>query len=342
MTNGSKTAPRDLDAARADSTKRRALGKGLESLLNSRAFAESAAKSPAIARAVAAAGAASKSTEQNAEPISSVAAAEAGGTPLEIALDKLDANPYQTRKRVDEQQLAELSRSIEVNGVVQPIIVRPLPNGRYQLIAGERRWRASKMANKATVPAILRQVSDAQAMEMTIVENLQRADLNPMEQARAYDRLGREFQMTQEQIALRTGKERTSVANFLRLLKLPREVQDKVETGELSYGHARSLLALDSAEAMLKVAARIAAQALSVRQTENYIQGALNPERRTGDEEKAKQPQDANVRAIQEHLQRELGLKVRIEDKKGKGRVVIHYSRIEDFDSLMRAWGGKY
>ncbi len=326
-------------AGRADSTKRRALGKGLESLLNSRAFAESASRSPAVQRAMAAEDAAAKHSEQ---VHGEATAADTGGTPREIPLDKLDANPHQTRKRMDEQQLAELSRSIHANGVVQPIIVRPMPNGRFQLIAGERRWRASKMAGKATVPAILRQVSDAQAMEMTIVENLQRADLNPMEQARAYERLGREFNMTQEQIALRTGKERTSVANFLRLLKLPAEVQNKVESGELTYGHARSLLALDSPEAMVKVAAKITAQAMSVRQTENYIQGALNPEKRADSERKAKQPQDANVRAIQEHLQRELGLKVQIEDKKGKGRIVIHYSRLEDFDSLMRAWGGKY
>ena len=154
-------------------------------------------------------------------PASRSSAAEAeGGKPREIPLDQIDRNPFQTRSQMNEEQLAELAASITANGVVQPILVRPLANGRFQLIAGERRWRASQLAGKTTIPAILRQVSDEQAMEITIVENLQRADLNPMEQARAFDRLSREFHMTQEQMAVRTGKDRATVANFLRLLRL--------------------------------------------------------------------------------------------------------------------------
>jgi ParB family chromosome partitioning protein len=176
----------------ASDPKRRALGKGLDSLLP-RAHAPAAATPP--------------------EP--------EGGRPREIPLDQIDPNPFQTRSHIDEEQLTELAASISANGVVQPILVRPLLNGRYQLIAGERRWRASQQVGKPTIPAILRQVSDEQAMEITIVENLQRADLNPMEQARAFDRLSREFHMTQEQMALRTGKDRASVSNFLRLLRLP-------------------------------------------------------------------------------------------------------------------------
>ena len=144
-----------------------------------------------------------------------------GGKPREIPLDQIDRNPFQTRSQMNEEQLAELAASITANGVVQPVLVRPLANGRFQLIAGERRWRASQLAGKTTIPAILRQVSDEQAMEITIVENLQRADLNPMEQARAFERLSREFHMTQEQMAQRTGKDRATVSNFLRLLKLP-------------------------------------------------------------------------------------------------------------------------
>jgi ParB family chromosome partitioning protein len=241
---------------------------------------------------------------------------------------------------VDEQKLDELSRSIVANGVVQPIIVRPLPNGRFQLIAGERRWRASIKAGKETVPAILRQVSDEQAMEMTIVENLQRADLNPMEQARAYDRLSREFHMTQEQVAQRTGKDRASVANFLRLLRLPVPVQGKVESGELSFGHGRALLSLDGAEEILKAMTKVVALSMSVRQTETYVQGLMDPERkRKNGEEKTKTLLDPNVREAQERLQRQLGLKVRIEDKNGRGRVMIEYSGLEDFDALMAALG---
>lgn len=301
-----------------ETPKRRALGKGLESLL------------PRVQATIAAA----------AEPASPPPTVEVAGKPQEIPVGEIDRNPYQTRSRVDEQQLAELANSIAATGVVQPIIVRPLPNGRFQLIAGERRWLASQKAGKDTVPAILRQVSDEQAMEMTIVENLQRADLNPMEQARAFERLGREFKLTQEQMAQRTGKDRASVANFLRLLRLPTEVQGKVESGDLSFGHARALLPLENPETILKAAQKVTALSMSVRQTEGYVQGLLNPEKKSKGENKAnEQPADPNVREVQERLQRNLGLKVRIEDKNGRGRVIIEYSRLEDFDLLMEALG---
>jgi ParB family transcriptional regulator, chromosome partitioning protein len=296
----------------ADPKRRTALGKGIESLLGPR---------------------------PQPVAIAAVAAAESTGKPLEIALDKIERNPNQTRTSFDEEKLAELAQSITATGVVQPITVRELPGGRYQLIMGERRWRASQIAGKATVPAIVRQVSDEQAMEMTIVENLQRADLNPMEQARAYERLSREFKLTQEQMAQRTGKDRASVGNFLRLLKLPDGVQSLVEEGSLSFGHARALLALELPE-IPAVANRIMDQALSVRQTEAYIQGLINPESRPKAKEKAAAPAvDPNVREAQDMLQRKLGLKVHIEDKKGKGRVVIEYSGIEDFDSILAALG---
>src|SRR5271167_1437824 len=218
---------------------RRALGKGLDSLLPR----------------VAAAAAPTNVTDREA------------GKPMVTPLGEIERNPFQTRVNFDEKLIAELAESIKANAVIQPILVRPLPNGRYQLIAGERRWLASQKAGKATIPAILRQVSDEQAMEITIVENLQRADLNPIEQAKAYERLGREFGMTQEQMAVRTGKDRASVANFLRLLRLPATVQERVESGELSFGHARTLLALENAEEIEKAAKKIAAGSLSVRQT---------------------------------------------------------------------------
>jgi ParB family chromosome partitioning protein len=290
--------------------KRRALGKGLDSLL------------PRV-QAPAASPAASSTNEPE------------GGKPREIPLDQIDRNPFQTRSQINEEQLAELAASIAANGVVQPILVRPLANGRFQLIAGERRWRASQLAGKPTIPAILRQVSDEQAMEITIVENLQRADLNPMEQARAFERLSREFHMTQEQMATRTGKDRATVANFLRLLRLPSTVQSKVESGQLSFGHARTLLAFEHAEEMEKAAQRIIGLSLSVRQTETYVQGLLHPERAAKKEPKPEPPVDPNVREVQERLQRSLGLKVQIEDKNGRGRVIIEYAKLEDFDTLL-------
>jgi len=289
--------------------KRRALGKGLDSLI------------PRV-------------------QVASSAEAE-GGKPREIPLDAIDPNPFQTRSQVSEEQLGELAASITANGVVQPILVRPLAAGRFQLIAGERRWRASKLAGKTTVPAILRQVSDEQAMEITIVENLQRADLNPMEQARAFERLAREFHMTQEQMAQRTGKDRATVANFLRLLRLPSGVQARVESGQLSFGHARALLAFEHAEEIEKAAQRIASLSLSVRQTESYVQGLIDPTRKAKKEPKAKPPVDPNVRDAQEKLQQALGLRVTIEDHHGRGKVVIEYARLEDFDALMEKLVGE-
>jgi ParB family chromosome partitioning protein len=286
--------------------RRPALGKGLDALLPGR---------PA--------------TPPAAAPVSD-------GQPREIALELIDPSPYQTRSAMDATQLDELSRSIAATGVVQPIIVRAVPGGRFQLIAGERRWRASEKAGKTTVPAVVRNVSDEQAMEMTIVENLQRADLNAMEQARAYERLSREFKMTQEQMAQRTGKERASVGNFMRLLKLPEAVQLHVEQGNLSFGHAKALLALPSEEEILEMSIEILDLNLSVRQTENMVQEMLNPEKKAKTEKKAIAI-DPNVREAQEQLQRSLGLKVRIEDKKGKGRVIIEYSGVDDFDAILTA-----
>ena len=296
----------------ATAPKRRALGKGLDSLL------------PRV----------------SAAPKPSAAETE-GGKPREIPVDQIDRNPFQTRSMVDEEQLAELAASIVANGVVQPILVRPQANGRFQLIAGERRWRASKLAGKETVPAILRQVSDEQAMEITIVENLQRADLNPMEQARAFERLSREFHMTQEQIAVRTGKDRATVANFMRLLKLPPTVQVRVEAGELSFGHARALLAFEHAEEVEKAAHRVVNLSLSVRQTEAYVQSLLHPERAAKKEPKPEPPVDPNVREVEERLQRALGLKVHIEDRKGRGKVIIEYARLEEFDTLLEQLAGE-
>jgi ParB family chromosome partitioning protein len=295
--------------------KRRALGKGLESLLPSR-------PTPATVPVI-------------------TAVAEPTGRPLEIPLDHIERNPFQTRTRFDEAQLTELTQSIAASGVVQPIVVRPLSGGRYQLITGERRWLASRKAGKSTIPAIVRQASDEQTLEMTIVENLQRADLNPMEQARAYQRLSQDFKMTQEQMATRTGKERASVANFLRLLRLPEPIQHKVESGDLSFGHARTLLALDSPESITSAAQKVMALNLSVRQTESYVQGLLNPEAKPKKEAKPAQPEDPNVREAQDRIQRTLGLKVHIEDKNGKGRVIIEYSGLEDFDSILTALGGQ-
>jgi ParB family chromosome partitioning protein len=231
--------------------KRNALGKGLESLLPAR---------PGTIATVAA----------TAEPV----LRQAAGDRRRAHRPQPLPDPHQLRRR-QARRARHLHRRLRRS----PAHRRPQGrNGRYTLITGERRLLASKKAGKATIPSIVREVSNVQAMEMTIVENLQRADLNPMEQAHAYERLSRDFHMTQEQMAERTGKDRASVANFLRLLKLPESVQKHVEAGELTFGHARALLALESPEAILAATQKVLALNLSVRGTENYVQGLLNPE----------------------------------------------------------------
>jgi ParB family transcriptional regulator, chromosome partitioning protein len=292
--------------------KRKALGRGLDTLLPSRQV-------------------------PTADPPATVLQGEAVH---QLALELIDRNPYQTRTQVDEASLKELADSIKATGVLQPITVRAITGGRYQIIAGERRWMASQQAGKSTVPAIVRQVSNEQSMEMTIIENLQREDLNPIEQARAFDRLGREFGLTQEQISLRTGKERSSVANFLRLLRLPEAVQAWVAGGHLSFGHAKALLGLDSAEAMMTIANRAVEKALSVRQTEDAIANLIYPIPLM--EKQLKElAVDPNVREAERELERALGVRVTITDRKGKGKILLEYSSLEDFDRILSALGGK-
>jgi ParB family transcriptional regulator, chromosome partitioning protein len=300
----------------ATDPKRRALGKGLDSLLPRVQPPPPPAPAPVAAPPT-----------------------EGDGKPREIALELIDPNPYQTRSSIKEEQLGELAASITANGVVQPILVRPQATGRFQLIAGERRWRASQLAGKKTIPAVLRQVSDEQAMEITIVENLQRADLNPMEQARAFERLGKEFHMTQDQISLRTGKDRTTIGNFLRLLKLPVSVQTYVESGELSFGHAKALMGMQHHPGIEQALKRIISNSLSVRQTEALVQGILFPEGKKGPP-KPEVPVDPNVKEVEERLQRALGLKVRVEDSRGRGKVIIEYASLADFDGLLESLAG--
>jgi ParB family transcriptional regulator, chromosome partitioning protein len=293
--------------------KRKVLGRGLETLLPSRH-----GSTPAAAPAP-----------------------HHGDTIHQLAVELIDRNPYQTRTHVDEAALQELADSIKATGVLQPITVRAVPGGRYQLIAGERRWLASQQAGKATVPAIVRQVSNEQAMEMTIIENLQREDLNPIEQARAFDRLGREFGLTQEQISQRTGKERSSVANFLRLLRLPAGIQAWVAGGHLSFGHAKALMALDSPEAMTTIATRVVEKSLSVRQTEEAVADWLHPAPKELVQEFKSLLVDPNVKEAERQLERVLGVRVKIADRNGKGKIQLEYKSLEDFDRILEVLNSK-
>ncbi len=261
-----------------------------------------------------------------------------GETVLQLAVDKIERNPYQTRTHFDESALNELAASIKASGVLQPIVVRHIKgtdgkDGKYQLIAGERRWLASQRAGRTTVPAMVKQVSNEQAMEMTIIENLQREDLNPMEQAMAFERLGREFGLTQEQMAQKTGKDRSSVSNYLRLLKMPPEIQAGLSNGKLSFGHAKALMMLETPDQILWAALRVVKDGLSVRQTEELVHKLIDPP--DAPKRKDEKVVDPNVRDAERHLRESLGLKVQIQDRKGKGKIVIEYATLEDFDRVI-------
>ena len=311
------------NAAAHTAEKRKALGRGLESLLPG--GVRSAVNPPARPAAAPLPAPVAKAAPENAEGLH------------ELALAVIERNPFQTRQRLDEAALEELAASIRASGVVQPIVVRPISGGRFQLIAGQRRWEASKRAGKSTVPALVREVSDQQAMEMTIVENLQRRDLATMEQARAFERLSRDFGMTQEQMAQRTGIDRTTVSNFIRLLKLPAEVQALVEEDKLSFGHAKVLLSLPTPDIMIKVAHKVTENELSVRALEELIFALEHPAEKIVKEQNV----DPNVREAQMELERSLGVRVQIKDRNGRGRILIEYRSLEDFDRVVEVLSGK-
>ena len=242
--------------------------------------------------------------------------------PQQLDIDLIDPSPYQPRTKFREEALEELARSIKASGIIQPLVVRPI-GGRFQLIAGERRWRAAQRAGLTKVSAIVRHVSDELALEMTLVENIQREDLNAIETARAFDRLMEEFHLTQEAVAERTGKDRATVANAVRLLKLEPNIQEWIEEGKLSAGHGRALLAVVDVKLRMRYAHRASRGGLTVRQIERLAARRA----RTGGGPVASAPQDANIRAALEELQRHLGTKIMLREKtKARpGQLVLEY-----------------
>ena len=313
--------------------KRRALGRGLESLLPGGArVASSAAMAPMSTVAP-------DGARPAVLPDVQAAAAAGGSRVMQVPLEQIDENPYQTRQHFDSQALQELADSIRANGVVQPVVVRATPAGRFVLILGERRCRASKLAGKPTIPAIVRSVSDQQAAEMTVVENLQRQDLNCLEQANAFARLSREFGLTQEQIGQRTGMARESVSNYMRLLKLPPMVQHYLGEGKLGFSEARVLLQLTDPELILRIADEAVRKQMSVLQLKDLVDHTNNPMPKDPAAGAARW-QDPNVREIQMQMERALGVRVRITDRNGKGRIVIEYATLEDFDRMVETLKG--
>ncbi len=254
---------------------------------------------------------------------------------FECAIEDVYPAGDNPRQVFDAERLRELADSIRAQGVIQPLVVRQRPGAGFPLIAGERRWRAAQLAGLKSVPVVVKDVAPAQAFELMLVENLQRADLNPIEEAEAYQRLQSDFGYTQEQLAARVGKERATVANSLRLLKLPPPVRSRLASGELSMGHARALLGIEDAAAIERAALRVIGKQLSVRQTEELVRrerpGAASASK------KAAAPQaSASVRDLEQRLERALGTKVRVQQKSTQaGAIVIDYHSLDQLDGLL-------
>jgi ParB family transcriptional regulator, chromosome partitioning protein len=280
------------------------------------------------------------------ETITIQAVADTSRTPgnlvVNVAIDDIDKNPYQTRYGMDEESLEELAESIRINGVVQPVVVRPAEKeGRYILILGQRRCLASKMAEKTTVPALVKRVSEQQAAEMTIVENLQREDLSPLEHAEAFKVLSQKFGLTQQQIGERVGLARESVSNYMRLLKLPERVMEYMAQKKIGFAEARELLKLEDVAMIQKAADDVVKKRMPFDQIEEMVmqlQGMLDPLPGMPGHVKKKSGarwMDPNVRSAQGELERLLGVRVRIKDRKGKGRIVIEYHTVDDYERVV-------
>jgi len=309
--------------------KRRALGRGLDTLLPG-------GPRPAGQSAMSQGG---SNVAPNAGPVASDR--KPGQEVMQLRLDEIAINPYQTRSSVDEAYLLQLSDSIATHGVLQPITVRPGPDGKYLLIAGECRWKASKLAEKETIPAIVRVVSDQQALELTIIENLQREDLNCMDQAKAFQRLSEEFRLKQEDIAIRIGASRSTVSNYLRMIRLPEPVQQQLREGALTLGHAKVLMAITSPLLLVRIAERAARSSMSVRALEEWVTQLTSPDTGVATEAEEKPRVDPNVLQAQADLERTLGVRVTIRDFKGKGSITIQYRSLGDFDRVVEMLSGK-
>ena len=289
---------------------RKALGRGISALLPTR---------PSTAAAVSA-----------LESAPNVTVGPQGAA--HVAIDQIDANPLQPRSIFQPERLRELADSILANGIIQPLIVRT-KGDRFELIAGERRWRAAKVAGLKAVPVVVQNLVEERILEVSLIENIQREDLNPIEVAQAFDRLCREMGMSHEEIAKRTGKDRSTVTNMIRLLRLPDQVQILLAERKLSMGHARAILGIENPQLQLSLADKAAAEGMSVRQVERAVQ-KMN-EDRDPSEPKPEPKLDPNVKAALEELERHLGTRVKIAEKgQGRGKIEIEFYSMEDLDRI--------
>jgi ParB family chromosome partitioning protein len=319
------------------SDKKPALGRGLADLLGS---SKARAATPAASVPITPPPASTQA--KTAQPSAPTGAR--GDELAHLPLDTLTRGKYQPRTDLRQEALEELAISIRNQGVIQPIVVRPLSNAapgapQYEIIAGERRWRAAQIAGLGTIPAVIRRVADEAAIAMALIENIQREDLNPLEEARALERLIAEFGVTHEQAADAVGRSRAAVSNLLRLLQLAPEVADMVEKRQLEMGHARALLGLANRRDQILAAQRVAREGMSVRETEALVRQLLAPTPEKGHSGSAAAPQkeDPNVQALQQDLTERLGAKVLIQQGSGgKGRLLIAYNTLDELDGILR------
>ena len=295
------------------SARKRGLGRGLDALL----------------------GASNANQSSDAQQLSAENIADtqgAGSVLQELPVDLIQRGKYQPRTDIDPESLQELADSIKAQGVMQPIVVRSIADRNYEIIAGERRWRAAQLAGLDSIPAMIREVSDQTAIAMALIENIQREDLNPIEEAASLQRLQLEFELTQQEVATAVGKSRSTVANLLRLMSLREDVRRLVEHGDLEMGHARALLGLDGLD-QSQAARSVVAKGFSVRQTESLVRNLLAKP----DKPEPQPAIDPNIRHLQDDLSQRLGAKVRIQHStKGKGKLVLSYNSLDELDGILR------
>lgn len=311
--------------------KRKGLGRGLDALLNNKGSSsastqnQSASLQDPAAIIRGAAEAASRTESAPNEPID--------GKLATLPIEQLERGKYQPRRDMDQTALEDLAASIRSQGVMQPIVVRPVSTDRYEIIAGERRWRASQLAERDTIPAVIRDVSDETAIALALIENIQREDLNPMEEALALKRLQDEFDLTHQQVADTVGKSRTAVSNILRLLNLPPDLKKLLEHGDIEMGHARALLSLDR-EDQHAIAAQVTGRGLSVRQTEQLAKKAQAE--RSGKLVEPLIDHGPDVSRLEDKLGEHVGLPVNVkQNRKGKGQISFTYSSLDELDGLL-------
>ena len=298
------------------SAKKRGLGRGLDALLSSSKPAPSANNQ--------------QQATTTPEQVSEVVAEQKNGELQKLAIEFLQSGKYQPRKDMSEEALEELASSIRAQGIIQPIVVRQIGADKYEIIAGERRWRAAQLAKLDTVPCIIKDVPDEAAVAIALIENIQREDLNAMEEAIALNRLLNEFELTHQQVAEAVGKSRTTVTNLLRLNNLNEDVKILLEHGDIEMGHARCLLGLEG-EAQSDAARLAVAKALTVRETEKLVRSILEPAPK-----KEVQEKDPDVKQLEQKLAENLGAKVEINyNKKGKGKLVISYTTLDELDGIL-------